>query len=144
MSYYPVNHGTRFLDPLLDELFGARDDFLSENHGSLSMRTDLAKEDGGFVMMVDLPGVKKEDISLSYENEQITIRVKINTLEKNEKGENKLFIRRERFSGSASRSYYVGDIDESKIKASYADGVLRVFFPEEKPIENASHSIAIN
>ena len=144
MNYYPIYNGTRFLDPLFDQLFGVKEGLLSENHGSLSMRTDVREEDEGYVMDIDLPGVKKENISISYENQEITVRAHVNTIQKDEKGQAKPFLRRERFSGSASRTYYVGEIDENLIKAEYSDGVLHIYFPKEKPIKNVSHSISIN
>ena len=61
----------------------------------------------------------------------------------NEKGEKKGYKHRERFSGSASRSYYVGDIDEKKVTATFENGALKVFFPKEKEPEVTSHQIAI-
>lgn len=144
MNYYPIYNGTRFLDPLFQELLGVKDGLLDENHGALSMRTDVREENDGYVMDIDLPGIRKENINISYENQELTVRVHVNTIQKDEKGQPKGFIRRERFSGSASRSYYVGDIDETAIKAEYVDGVLHICFPKEKPIKNVTHTISIN
>lgn len=144
MNLYPTYTSNHLLDPFFDEIFGIQEGLTSENHGSLSMRTDIRQEGDGYMMFVDLPGIKKENIGLSYEDGQMTISVKTNTIEKDEKGNLKPFVRRERFSGSASRSYYIGDVDETKIKAEYKDGVLMVYFPDEKKEEIVAHNIAIN
>ena len=143
MSHYVTYDGNRFLNPLLDELFGMRDALTSESNGSLSMCTDIRKEKDGYLMLVDLPGIKKENIAVSYEDGRLTIKVHANTIEKDENGNPKPFLRRERFSGSASRSYFIGDVDEKSIKAEYQDGILRLFIPEEKQEEEVVHSIKI-
>ena len=143
MNHYVTYDGNRFLNPLLDELFGIQDALTSESNGSLSMRTDIRKEKDGYLMSIDLPGIKKENIAISYEDGRLAIKVHVNTIEKDESGNPKPFLRRERFSGSASRSYFIGDVDEKSIKAEYQDGVLRLFIPEEKQEEETVHSIKI-
>lgn len=143
MNHYVAYDGNRYLNPLLDEFFGIRDALTSESNGALAMRTDIRKEKDGYLMLVDLPGIKKEDIAISYEDGRLTIKVHANTVEKDEKGNPKPFLRRERFSGNASRSYYIGDVDEKNIKAEYRDGVLRLYIPEEKEEQETIHSIKI-
>ena len=85
---------------------------------------------------VEMPGFDKKDISLKFESGYITISAK------KEQGEEKSrYIRRER-AVSCSRSYYMGDVDETQIKAKYENGVLVVTVPKDKP-EQTKHAIAI-
>lgn len=92
----------------------------------VSMRTDIIEKEKEFELKVDLAGYKKEDIALNYENGTLTISAK-----QEEKECEGKYLCRER-SSSVSRSYYVGDIDKSKVKANYSDGVLSVIIPKEK------------
>ena len=140
---YSINRVENFLDPFVDDFFGINDAMSSENFGSLSMKTDIEEVKDGYNMVVDLPGIKKEDVSISLEDGYLTIKASANPSLKNEKGEKKGYKHRERFSGSASRSYYVGDIDEKKVTATFENGALKVFFPKEKEPEVTSHQIAI-
>lgn len=104
-----------------------------------TMKCDIYEKDGNYFLEADLPGMKKSDINVDYENGYITIKA-----EKNEetKDEEKNFIRQERFYGSVERKFYVGDIDESKIEASFDKGVLKLNFPKESA-EKTSKSIEI-
>ena len=140
---YSINRVENFLDPFVDDFFGINDAMSSENFGSLSMKTDIEEVKDGYNMVVDLPGIKKEDVSISLEDGYLTIKASANTSLKNEKGEKKGYNHRARVSGSASRSYYVGDIDEKKVTATFENGALKVFFPKEKEPEVTSHQIAI-
>ncbi len=104
-----------------------------------AMKCDIYEKDGNYFLEADLPGMKKSDINVDYENGYITIKA-----EKNEetKDEEKNFIRQERFYGSVERKFYVGDIDESKIEAEFDKGVLKLNFPKETA-EKTSKSIEI-
>ncbi len=102
-----------------------------------SMRTDIKENDNDYTLEVELPGFEKKDITLDYENEYVTIRA-----EKDEKESKHNYIRKER-SVSCQRSYYVGDIDETQIKASYVNGILSVTIPKEERKKPAKHGIDI-
>ncbi len=96
------------------------------------MRTDVHEKDGKYVMDIDLPGFKKEDVKISLYNGNLTI-----SAEKHESDEEKdakgNLIRQERYSGSCSRSFYVGDnIREEDIQASFNDGILTISVPTEE------------
>ena len=75
-------------------------------------------------------GVKKEDIALRYENSYLTIEAKKDE-RKDEKDDSGNYIRRERTTGSVSRSFYIDGIDESKVGAEFTDGVLKVELPKQ-------------
>jgi HSP20 family molecular chaperone IbpA len=93
-------------------------------------------------MNVDLPGFKKEDIHVDLNEGYLTLRAEKN-LDKEEKKEKKV-IRSERYVGSMSRSFYVGDIRPESIKCRYEDGVLTLEFPKaDQPKLPETHAITI-
>ncbi len=101
-------------------------DFFTED--KLSLRTDLVENENDYLFKVDLPGVKKEDIKINVKNNYLTLEVeKKEELEE----ENKNYLRKERFYGSASRSYYVGNINIDDLKATFENGVLEITVPKE-------------
>jgi HSP20 family protein len=87
------------------------------------MLSDLEEDDKEYKLTVDVPGVKKEDIHISFDNKNLVVSVKQDTETKNEK---KNYIRRERFVSNESRSYYLADADGSNIHAKLENGVLHV------------------
>ena len=91
------------------------------------MKTDIREEVNKYIMEIDLPGLKKEDIIINYENGYLTIKA---TKTVNLKVE--AYIRRERFYGEVKRSFYIGEKKESDIKANYENGILTVSFPKEE------------
>lgn len=96
------------------------------------MRTDVKESDKGFTLDIDLPGYKKENISVELKDGYITVSAKTSD-EHEEKEEDGTYIRRERTFGSCSRSFYVGDeIEESEIKAKFEDGILKLFVPKKE------------
>ena len=87
------------------------------------MKTDIKDEGGHYLLKVEVPEIKKEDIKLSLDEGYLTISASMNN-ESEEKGKNN-YIRRERHYGSFSRSFYVGDgVKEEDVKAKLQDGVL--------------------
>lgn len=135
------NAGFGFLDPWFDPFFDSKD---AENFGALSMDTDIKEEGDNYLLEVELPGFEKKNVTVDLKDGYLTISAKANRSqdEKDKKGN---FIHRERFSGAASRSYYVGDVKKEDIKAAYKDGVLSVTLPKQsvEEIEKKS-SIAIS
>lgn len=142
-----------FGDTLLDDFFGfpfggayAAPGFgESEKRSKNWMQTDVEEQDGGYVVTMNLPGFKKEDVKGELKNGYLTITASTNT-EDGEKDAKGKFIRKERYSGTCSRSFYVGeDVTQEDIKAKFEDGVLRLAIPkkEAKPAVEDSHYIAI-
>ena len=112
-----------------DDFF--RDDFFKGEKNQL-MKTDIRESENGFSLDVDLPGYKKEDIKVDVTNGYLTIHAKTSN-EKNEEEKGK-FVRRERFMGECSRSFYVGeDIEQDDIKASFKNGILSLDIPKVDP-----------
>ena len=133
-----------FGDDLFDDFFGYQFGGYGWNGGSL-MKTDIKDTDQGYEMTMNLPGVKKEDIKAELKNGYITIHVSSNT-NQDEKDEKGRYIRRERYSGNCSRSFYVGDqITQEDIKAKFEDGILRIDIPkkEAKPAVEENKYVSI-
>ena len=96
------------------------------------MKTDVKETDEGYEVDIDLPGFKKDEISAQLDNGYLTISAS-KGLDKEEKDKQGKYIRRERFSGAMSRSFYVGDgITQEDIKAKYEDGILRLSVPKSE------------
>lgn len=100
------------------------------------MKTDVKETEDSFMIEMDLPGFKKEDVKAQVKDGYLVIEA-VKNADTEEKEENGKYIRRERFYGSAKRSFYVGeDITEEDIKAKYEDGILTLDIPkkEAKPV----------
>lgn len=98
------------------------------------MLTDIKESDKGYELEMELPGFKKEEIKASLENGYLIISAE-KGLEQDEKDkEGKKYIRRERYTGSCQRAFYVGDeIEQGDIKASFKHGILRLDIPKKQP-----------
>ena len=121
---------------IFDEVFS--DPFFGEKENKI-MKTDVKEKDGNYILEVDIPGYDKEDIQLELRDGYLTV-----TATKNEDKEDKKakYLRRERFSGMCSRSYYVGEtVREEDIKANFKNGILTIAFPKEpeKKIEERKY-----
>ncbi len=111
-------------------------------HARNLMKTDVHETEDSYEMNVDLPGFKKEDIHVDLKEGYLTVRAEKN-LEKEEKKEKKV-IRSERYVGSMSRTFYVGDVKPESVKCRYEDGVLTLEFPKfEQPKLPETHAITI-
>lgn len=98
---------------------------------SLKMRVDLSEKDNAYQIKADIPGVKKEDINVRVDGNTVQIDVEVNR-EKETKGEGDKLLRSERYWGSISRTFSLAnDIDDEKVQAKYADGVLTLDLPKK-------------
>ena len=109
------------------------------------MKTDIKENDQAYNLAIELPGYKKEDMKLELKEGYHTISAEANSNneEKDEKGN---FIRRERYYGKSSRSFYVGEaVTQEDIKAKYEDGILHITVPKKelKPEVEEAKYIAI-
>ena len=107
-----------------------------------AFRTDIKKQDGNYILEAELPGFKKEDISIDIDKDCLTISA-VHKSEENEDDKDKGFIRRERYYGSYSRSFNIKGIDADAISASYNDGVLTLTMPEKTPEIPAARRLEI-
>ena len=97
------------------------------------MKTDIKETDDAYELKIELPGCKKEDVKAQLKDGYMTISA--STSQSNdEKDDNGKYIRRERYVGSSSRSFYVGkDVTENDIQASFENGVLNIDIPKKQP-----------
>ena len=91
------------------------------------MKTDIYEKNNRYIIETDLPGIKKENIKVNYDNGYLTIIASKTVLS----SDPNTYIRRERLYGEIKRSFYIGIKKESDIKAIYKDGILTISFPKE-------------
>ena len=110
------------------------------------MKTDIQEHDDGYTLEMDLPGFKKEEIQLELNNGYLTISATKGLDEDEKDKKSGKYIRRERYTGSCQRSFYVGeDITEEDVKAEFKHGILKLFIPkkEAKPAVEQKKYISI-
>ena len=130
-----------FNDDWMDFGFPEVDKALYGKHAGHVMKTDVKETDAGYEVDIDLPGFKKDEISAKLDDGYLTISAS-KGLDKDEKNKEGKYIRKERYAGAMSRSFYVGgDVTEEDIKAKYEDGILRLSIPkkETKAVENKKY-----
>ena len=116
--------------PFEKHFFGARNPLYGK-HAKNIMKTDVKETDNSYELDIDLPGFKKEDINVQLDNGYLTIAAS-KSLEKEDEHEKSHYIRQERYSGSMSRSFYVGnDVKQEEIHAKYEDGILKLAVPKK-------------
>jgi len=122
-----------FTENLFDDWFDAFHDADRKLYGKNApreMRTDVHEYEDHFTVDIDLPGFKKEDISLELENGYLTVRA-AKGMDKDEKDNKGRIIRQERYAGAMQRSFYVGNaLTEEDITARYENGVLQLNVPK--------------
>ena len=116
--------------PFEKHFFGERNPLYGK-HAKNIMKTDVKETDNSYELDIDLPGFKKEDINVQLDNGYLTIAAS-KSLEKEDEREKSHYIRQERYSGSMSRSFYVGnDVKQEEIHAKYEDGILKLAVPKK-------------
>ena len=113
---------------LWDDMF--RDPFFTEGESKL-MKTDIKEKKDKYIIDIDLPGYDKEGIKIEIQDGYLTVHAKVNKEEDDkEKGK---FVRKERYTGECSRSFYVGDaVKEEDIKAKFKNGTLTIEVPKKE------------
>ena len=131
-------------DFTMPSVFGGMNDALYGKHAKNIMKTDVRETDNTYELDIDLPGFKKEDVSLKLDSGYLTISA-AKGLEKDEKEKKDgKYIRRERYEGQCSRSFYVGDGVQAKdVSAKFEDGILKVSVPKTAPHVETNNVIAI-
>lgn len=137
---FPTVYGENLFDDL-DNMLGLtgfdenrKHDPLFGKNASRIMKTDIRETDTSFELDIDLPGFKKEDIQAHLKDGYLTISAQ-KGLERDQKEEKTgRYIRRERYSGSCSRSFYVGEnVTEEDIQAKFENGILQISVPKKAP-----------
>lgn len=128
------------LIPRNDFFDSALDIFDSSLFNNNIMRSDIYESDGNYVIEIDLPGFKKEEINIDLEDKYLVVSVS----KKEEKEEKTRYIRKERYYGEYKRSFYVGSVKEDSIKANYNDGILVLSYPKVQAEKNTRKQISID
>ncbi|MBO4562706.1 MAG: Hsp20/alpha crystallin family protein [Clostridia bacterium] len=134
---YPTLFNDSWFDDLEDLAFPVFRGFdnaerkLYGKHAGHLMKTDVHEHDEGYEIDIDLPGFKKDEITLSLENGCLTVSA-AKGLDKDEQDKKGRMIRQERYMGSMQRSFFVGrNLTEEDIKARFEDGVLKLTLPKK-------------
>ncbi|MBP5154551.1 MAG: Hsp20/alpha crystallin family protein [Lachnospiraceae bacterium] len=139
--YLPSIFSSNFFDDLMEFPFGTRHARRSGSSSSAAlglMKTDVRETSDSYLVDIDLPGFRKEDVKASLKEGYLTVTA---TREENRNADTEnRYLRRERYMGSVSRSFYVGEaLTEADIKARFEDGILKITLPkkdEKKAEEN--------
>ena len=109
-------------------------------HAKHLMKTDVRELDGSYELDVDLPGFKKDEVTVDLQDGYLTISA-AKALDKDESDQKGKFLRQERYAGSMSRSFYVGDdVESTDICAKYEDGILKISVPKAAQKELPKHT----
>ena len=120
---FPFYYDDRAMKDAEKKLYGHK-----ANH---VMKTDIKEMNNGYELIVDLPGFKKDEIKLEFDNGYLTISA-AKGLDKDETDkETGKYIRRERYAGNLSRSFYIGDVKQEDVKAVFKNGILSITVPKE-------------
>ena len=127
---------------VFDHLWNVFDEPFMQGFRTDGFKVDVKDNGESYDLTAELPGLKKENISLTYENNYLTIATK-SEQSNDEKDEQGNYVRRERSQSSMSRSFYIDGIDDSKATADYKDGILSIHLPKTVQAEDAGHTISI-
>ena len=109
------------------------------------LKTDIKEKPEGYELIVDVPGFKKDEVKVALKDGYLTVSA-AKGLDEDDEDKKGHYIRRERYAGSMSRSFYVGDgVKEEDIHAKYEDGILKLSLPKKAPkaVEEKDGYIAI-
>ena len=127
--------------PFKDEFWGKKNPLYGK-HAQNMMKTDIRETDGSYELDVDLPGFKKDEIKVQLKDGYLTLSA-AKGLDKDEQDKKGNYIRRERYAGACSRTFYVGeDLEQADIKASFKHGILKLSVPkkeEKKQVEEHNY-----
>ncbi len=126
--------------PFEKDFFGGKNPLYGK-HAKNMMKTDVRETENGYELDIDLPGFKKDEITAQLKDGYMTISAS-KGLDKDEKDKEGRYIRRERYAGAMSRSFYVGEgVTEEDIHAKYEDGILKLSVPkkDKKAVEQQKY-----
>ncbi len=132
-SIFGENLFDDFMDfPFERDFFRRKNPLYGKNEKNI-MKTDVRETENTYELDMDLPGFKKEEVTVKLENGYLTINAS-KGLDKDEKDKQGNYIRRERYVGAMSRSFYIGEsIQQEDIHAKFENGILRLTVPKEAP-----------
>ena len=127
----PSIFGENLFDDFFDDFSWPVFNVSTRPTASNLMKTDVQETEKGYELDIDLPGYKKEDVQAELKDGYLVITAKADT-NKDQKDKDGKYIRRERYSGTCSRSFYVGEaMEQSDIKAKFDNGILKIEVPKK-------------
>ena len=144
-SIFGENLFDDFMNGFAFPAFQDVDKTLYGKHAKNLMKTDVKDTKDGYEVDIDLPGFKKDEIKIQLNNGTLTVSA-AKGLDKDEEDKEKKYVRRERYAGAMSRSFYVGDhVTEEDVHPKYENGILSFTIPkkEQKAVEQKDKFIAI-
>ena len=142
----PSIFGEDLFDDMFDDMYGMRPFFGNHNplygkNAKNLMKSDIRETEDAYELDIDLPGFKKDEVSLKLEQGYLTISA-AKGLDKDDENKNGRYIRRERYTGACSRSFYVGDqLKPEDISAKFEDGILKIPLPTAAPARPAQPTL---
>ena len=133
----PSIFGENLFDDMWDDVFDSMTAFNRHNplygkHSKNMMKTDVRETENSYELDIDLPGFKKDEVKVDLKNGYMTISA-AKSLDKESEKKNERYIRKERYSGQMSRSFYVGeDVEPKDVSAKFEDGILKVSLPKKE------------
>ena len=116
--------------PFERDFWGRKNPLYGKNAKNL-MKTDIREHNEGYELDIDLPGFKKDEITIDLDNGYLTISA-AKGLDKDGQDKKGKYIRKERYAGAVQRSFYVGDaVTEEDVKAKFEDGILKLSIPRK-------------
>ena len=128
---------TRFdpFDDLFRGFFVRPVDFNNAQQATPGIKMDVKEDGDNYVVHAELPGVKKEDIHVVVDGNQVSISAEVKQEKEVKEGDR--LLRSERYFGKVSRSFQLGqDIDDAKAAAKFNDGVLELTLPKRAAVAN--------
>ena len=137
-SIFGENLFDEFFNDAFDDSFFSGKNPLYGRHAKNLMKTDIKEHKNCYKIAVDLPGFKKDEIKVDLKDGYLTVSA-AKGLDKDEEDKGR-FIRRERYAGACSRSFYVGDVTNDEIKCKFEFGVLTITLPkrDKKAVDGSS------
>lgn len=135
-----LNKGEDYFAPFFGNVID--EDFLSSlDYMNDSFKVDLKETDENYLIEADLPGTKRENIDIDFNNNYLVVSAKREEASEDKK-EN--YVRRERHYGEFKRSFHIDNVDENNINASFSDGILKITLPKLTKGEDKRRKIEIN
>ncbi|MGS0973551.1 MAG: Hsp20/alpha crystallin family protein [Candidatus Izemoplasmataceae bacterium] len=131
----PYSAVPRKRDRNYSDVFDLFDDFFSTPRNVDRCRMDVKDFEKEYIIEAEMPGVKKEDINIHYENDHLTVSVNQEE-KKEEKDQEERYIHRERSTRSFERSIYLEAVNPDQIKAKLEDGILKITAPKKEEVVN--------
>ena len=144
----PMMLSENLFDDLFNDAFNRNlwnaDRVLYGKNANRMMKTDVHETENEYELAIDLPGFKKEEISIELKDGYLTITAAKGVDKDEEEKKTRRVIRQERYVGTCQRTFYVGDVKPEEVRCKYESGVLNVFIPKKdvRKVEGP-HTIAI-